>query len=73
MKEKFKNFRVDDETLKAFEELKSEFNLGDGELFKKIVFDTYNLKNETLVKMSSMNEVCEKKEKEIRALYTKLG
>ena len=50
MKEKFKNFRVDDETLKAFEELKSEFNLGDGELFKKIVFDTYNLKNETLVK-----------------------
>jgi hypothetical protein len=73
MKEKVKYFRTDDETLEIFENLKSEYKISDGELFKKIVFDTYNLKNETLVKMSIMQEICDKKDKELKALYIKLG
>ena len=73
MNEKVKYFRTDDETLELFESLKSEYKISDGELFKKIVSDAYNLKNETLVKMSIMQEACDKKDKELKALYIKLG
>jgi hypothetical protein len=73
VKEKFKNFRTDEETLDMFENLKKQYNMSDGDLFKKIVFEIYNLKKETLVPISVFQETCEKKDKEIKTLYVKLG
>lgn len=70
MKDLVKSFRVKSETLEVLSQLKLIYKIdSDSELFARVVSDIREVKEKTLVPI----ELCEEKDKELKALYVKLG
>jgi phage terminase large subunit-like protein len=70
MREKFKNFRVDDEILKRYEELKSKENLtSDTDFFVKMLNYTEAMQSNSLVPIDFVKE----KDEKINKLFLEFG
>ena len=67
----FKSFRLSNEVINALNKLKEEYNIdSDSEIIRKIIVEhTQSLKE----KEDECSEKLEEKERELKALYIKLG
>jgi len=81
MKNFTKSFRIDENTVEIFEELKLIFKINsDSDLLKAIIFEMHDIKKQKLLPIELFNEIneqhkkeCEKIQNENKTLILKIG